>query len=263
MSEYISHQAKKRFGQNFLVDEDIIEKIILCINPKKEEALIEIGPGLAALTRHLLPKVKQLDVIEIDRDVIPELEKKCKGLGNLIIHQADALQFDFSKLIEEDKKLRIVGNLPYNISTPLLFHLINYAKNIADMHFMLQQEVVERICSAPDSKDYGRLSVMIQYYCQTEKLLIVPPEAFHPRPKIYSAIVRLKPWQEKPCVAKNIELFEKVVAQAFSMRRKTLRNTLKGLITEAELIQLNIDPQARAETISVQQFVAMANQISK
>lgn len=253
----MQHEAKKRFGQNFLTDDQIIDRIIASIRPQKTDELVEIGPGLGALTQHLLQDVATLNIIEIDHDLIPVLQKKFKH-DHLVIHEADALKFDYSTLAKSEKKLRVVGNLPYNISTPLLFHLIHYAIYIEDMHFMLQQEVVDRICANPGNKDYGRLSVMIQYYCQTERLFTVPPEAFHPKPKVYSAIVRLKPWVKKPHEVSNIKLFEEIVAKAFSQRRKTLRNTLKNVVTPEQWQTLNIDPQLRAEMLSVEDFVRIS-----
>lgn len=253
------YTAKKRFGQNFLIDDSIIERIISCIQPQSNETLVEIGPGLAALTQELLPKVNKLHVIEIDHDVIPILKNKCQRFNNIIVHQADALTFNFSELIEASQKLRIIGNLPYNISTPLLFHLLQYADQIHNMHFMLQLEVVDRICAVPGNKDYGRLSVMMQYYCQVEKLITVPPTAFSPPPKVDSAIIRLVPWIKKPVLADDVNLLEKLVAQAFHMRRKTLRNNLKNLLTEEEFKHLSIDPNLRAEMLTVEQFVKISN----
>lgn len=259
MGELPHHHARKRFGQNFLQDQNIIQNIVQSITPKKEDHIIEIGPGLGALTQSLLPLIKHLDAIEIDRDLIPKLENLCKDADNLTIHEADALEFDFSSLKKDDSKLKIIGNLPYNISTPLLFHLIQYADVIENMHFMLQKEVVDRICAPVGIKAYGRLSVMLQYYCKVEKLFVVPPQAFKPQPKVDSAIIRLTPHEQKPFVANDVNVLEKVVKQAFSQRRKTLRNTLKELFNEDELKQLDINPQLRAEQLSVEDFVKLSN----
>jgi 16S rRNA (adenine1518-N6/adenine1519-N6)-dimethyltransferase len=248
---------RKRFGQNFLQDKNIIQKIINAIAPKKGDHIVEIGPGLGALTTQLLPILKTMDVIELDRDLIPKLQAKCKDLGQLNIHQADVLKFDFKKL---DDHLRIVGNLPYNISTPLIFHLLKQLDGILDMHFMLQKEVVERLAATPSNKNYGRLSVMVQYFCQVTKLFAVTPRAFYPVPKVESALVRLIPHKKVSLLARNTTLLEKVVKTAFSQRRKTIQNSLKALITQQQLIELNIDPKLRAEQLSVDDFVKISNQ---
>ncbi|MBB71118.1 MAG: 16S rRNA (adenine(1518)-N(6)/adenine(1519)-N(6))-dimethyltransferase [Legionellales bacterium] len=259
----MKHRARKRFGQNFLTDAVIIDRIVAAINPKAGDKLVEIGPGHGALTKQLLPITGIMDVIELDRDLIPELQAFYTELGQLTVHQADALQFNFSQLSHEPKNLRVVGNLPYNISTPLIFHLLSQKDCINDMHFMLQKEVVERLSANPGDKNYGRLSVMAQYHCQVDYLFLVPPDAFQPQPKVDSAIVRLVPYAALPCVANNERLFADVVRQAFSQRRKTLRNTLKSLISAEQLSEQGISPQQRPEQLSVEEFVRIANHIDK
>jgi 16S rRNA (adenine1518-N6/adenine1519-N6)-dimethyltransferase len=247
-----AHIAKKRFGQNFLHDQNIVQKIIAVIAPKKGEHVVEIGPGLGALTRQLLPILTSMDVIEIDRDVIPKLQNTCAGLGQLNIHQADVLKFDFKKL---GVTLRVVGNLPYNISTPLIFHLLDQIEYISDMHFMLQKEVADRLAAQPGTKIYGRLSVMVQYFCQVTKLFVVPPGAFYPVPKVYSAFVRLTPHKKISVPVKDIATLENIVKLAFNQRRKTIQNSLKTLISGEELINLNINPKLRPEQLSVEDYV--------
>jgi 16S rRNA (adenine1518-N6/adenine1519-N6)-dimethyltransferase len=248
------HKAKKKFGQNFLVDENIIADIIGTIRPEPDDNLVEIGPGLGALTRPLLKRLKHLHVVEIDRDIIARLENDYpQNLPNskLIIHAGDALRFDLATL---DAPLRIVGNLPYNISSPLLFYFAEYAERITDMHFMLQNEVVERMVADHSTPAYGRLSVMLQYRFYMEKLLDVPPESFRPAPKVDSAIVRMIPLPAEQIIVKNEKLFGEIVGTAFGQRRKTLRNTLKAFLSEAEFLQLEINPQLRAENLSVTDF---------
>lgn len=251
------HRTKKRFGQHFLHDSSIIHKLLHHINPHTHEKFMEIGPGMGALTFPLLEHIKHLEVIEIDRDVIQHL--RTKGGDQLSIHNVDALKFDLTELIEADKPLRVVGNLPYNISTPLIFHLLDYAASIQDMHFMLQKEVVDRITAKPGTKAYGRLSVMVQYYCDTEYLFYVAPEAFKPPPKVDSAVLRLTPWHTYPHHCKDVAVLSKVVAQAFSMRRKTIRNTLKKLFSTEQIESLGIDPGLRAENLSVKHYVDLSN----
>ncbi len=250
------YKTKKRFGQHFLHDHHVIQKLIYEINPKATENFVEIGPGLGALTFPLLDNIDLLNVVEIDRDVIKRLE----GRNNpkLIIHSVDALTFDFDELADK-LPLRVVGNLPYNISTPLIFHLLESASKIKDMHFMLQNEVVKRISAESGSKTYGRLSVMVQYYCKTEYLFFVGPESFDPPPKVDSAILRLTPWINKPVIAINEKGLSALVTQAFSMRRKTLRNNLKKIISSEQIESLAIDPSLRAEMLSVEDFVKLSN----
>jgi 16S rRNA (adenine1518-N6/adenine1519-N6)-dimethyltransferase len=254
---------KRRFGQNFLQDQNIVKKIITAIAPKKGQHMVEIGPGLGALTRELLPILKVMEVIELDRDLIPKLQNACTNLGQLNIHQADVLQFDFKKLLRATRRapgqLRIVGNLPYNISTPLIFHLLKQIDCISDMHFMLQQEVVDRLAAQPGSKTYGRLSVMVQYFCQVTKLFTVPPGAFYPAPKVYSAFVRLIPHKKISLPVTDSDMLEKVVKQAFNQRRKTIQNSLKKLISSEQLINLNINPKLRPEQLTVEDFVKICN----
>jgi 16S rRNA (adenine1518-N6/adenine1519-N6)-dimethyltransferase len=258
----MTHTPRKRFGQNFLHDHTIIYNIISSIQAKPDEHWVEIGPGQGALTGSLLKKGLCLDVVELDRDLVVLLKEKYRKYHNLQIHSADALTFDFSALVKAKEKLRIIGNLPYNISTPLMFHLLDNANCIEDMHFMLQKEVVDRICATPGSKKYGRLSVMMQYYCATELLFEVPPESFDPVPKVMSAIVRLVPHQQ-PSVEVDMVKFNKVVTQAFSQRRKTLRNSLKKLIDEDAIAALNIDPASRAETLTLNEFAKLSKQIQE
>lgn len=249
------HTAKKRFGQNFLTSDYIINEIIQIINPKTDEFLVEIGPGLAALTRPILEYVKCLHVVELDRDIIKFL--KYSFDDKLIIHEGDALKFDYSF---DQKIIRVIGNLPYNISTPLLFHLAQY-HNIKDMHFMLQKEVVERICAKPNSSDYGRLSVMLQYRFQTFKMLDVSRECFEPMPKVESAIVRLIP---KPVIQwQNINEIKlnKIVTAAFNQRRKTIHNSLRNVVSSNIFEQLNIDIKKRAENLSVAEYIQLATHI--
>jgi len=250
----MNHRAKKRFGQNFLVDEQIIADIISAIRPQPEDNMVEIGPGLGALTRPLLKILDRLHVVEIDRDIIARLEKEYPRhdpKSRLIIHAGDALGFDFSTL---ETPLRIVGNLPYNISSPLLFHFSEYAARITDMHLMLQNEVVERMVAVPSTPEYGRLSVMLQYRFHIEKLLDVPPESFRPAPKVNSAIVRMIPLPASEILVQDNRLFAKIVSAAFGQRRKTLRNTLRSFLQEEDFANLGIDARLRAENLSVAEF---------
>jgi len=253
------HRPRKRFGQHFLRDFAVVQRIVEAINPGPNDHLVEIGPGMGVLTEQLLPLVRRLDAVELDRDLIPKLQAAYLPLGNFSLHSADALQFEFCGLAAPPEKLRIVGNLPYNISTPLIFHLIDEIQCIADMHFMLQKEVVDRLAAAPNSSDYGKLSVMIQYYCQVEALFNVPPDAFSPPPKVDSSIVRLVPHPAPPVAVKDLVKFEKLVTAAFAQRRKTLRNNLKDWLDEAQWAVAAIDPQRRAETLSLDEFARLAN----
>ena len=255
------HKAKKKFGQNFLVDERIIADIISAIRPEPDDNMVEIGPGLGALTRPLLKRLNRLHVVEIDRDIIARLQHdypQDDPQRRLIIHAGDALEFDFAAL---PAPLRIVGNLPYNISSPLLFHFAAYAERIKDMHFMLQNEVVERMVAEPSTPEYGRLSVMLQYRFDMEKLLDVPPESFRPAPKVDSAIVRMIPLPAGEIMVRNEKLFAGIVGAAFGQRRKTLRNTLRGYLGEEDFARLGIDPRLRAENLSVTAFASVANHL--
>lgn len=256
----MEHKARKRFGQNFLHDKSIIHRLVAAINPKTTDVMVEIGPGQGALTEPLLEKLDHLHAIELDRDLVPILRENFSQLG-LEIHEADALKFDFRQLMT-GKPLRIVGNLPYNISTPLLFHLISYQEKVTDMHFMLQLEVVDRLAAKPGNKTYGRLSVITQYYCQIDKLFQVPPGAFNPPPKVMSAIVRLVP-RPSPWIAHNTELFEFVVRTSFSQRRKTLRNNLKQFLSAEQLELLTQDLTLRPEQLSIEDYVKLSNEIMK
>ena len=229
------------------------------LNLSPKDRVVEIGPGPGALTFPLLERLPQLDVIEIDRDVIAWWQQQPQAQGKLTIHALDALKLDIQSLRGEAEPLRIIGNLPYNISTPLLFHLLEQGKHIRDMLFMLQKEVVDRIVAAPNSKDYGRLSVMIQYYCKPEFLFEVPPGAFNPPPKVTSAVFRLTPYVQKPVVAKDEKNFANLVGHVFTQRRKTLRNSLKGRLDEKGIIATGIDPMARPENLSMAQFVMLSD----
>ncbi|MEI2742860.1 MAG: 16S rRNA (adenine(1518)-N(6)/adenine(1519)-N(6))-dimethyltransferase RsmA [Candidatus Competibacter sp.] len=255
------HRPRKRFGQHFLHDADVIDRIVAAIRPKAGERLVEIGPGLGALTRPLLQVTGELDVVELDRDLLEPLRARCAGAGELRIHHADALTFDFAALQGDGPRLRMAGNLPYNISTPLLFHVLDQADHVRDLHFMLQQEVVERMAAAPGEDAYGRLSVMLQYRCQVEALFEVGPESFRPPPKVRSAVVRLVPRETFPVAVRDQGRFAEVVRRAFSQRRKTLRNALSGLLDAGQIESAGVDAGARAETLDLAAFAALGNAI--
>ncbi len=252
---------RKRFGQNFLRDQSVIQHLVAVIAPQLGDALVEIGPGLGALTVPLLARVNVLNVIELDRDLIGPLQQRCAGLGEVRIHCADALRFNFATLAPPGTRLRIVGNLPYNISTPLLFHLLSHAELLRDMHFMLQKEVVERLAAAPGTADYGRLSVMVQFRCTVQPLFTIGPEAFNPVPKVDSAVVRLVPHATPPVEVLDAAVFTRVVKQAFAQRRKTLHNNFKGLLGDGQLCSVGIDPGWRAERLTLAQFAALSNMV--
>ncbi|HMT02133.1 MAG TPA: 16S rRNA (adenine(1518)-N(6)/adenine(1519)-N(6))-dimethyltransferase RsmA [Burkholderiales bacterium] len=252
------HIARKRFSQNFLINEFVIEQIIEIINPQKEDFLIEIGPGLAALTMPLLNYIQKLRVVEIDRDIINYLKEKF-DVNKIEIFSADALKFDFTF---NNEKIRVVGNLPYNISTPLLFHLMKF-NNILDMHFMLQKEVVSRICAKPNSHEYGKLTVMLQYKYNCEKMLDVGKECFKPQPKVESAIVKIMPKPNADWEGVDIVKLEKVVGLAFQQRRKTINNSLKQLFDKKKLNDLGIDENKRAENLTINEYKILAKAIGK
>lgn len=252
------HIARKRFGQNFLVDRGIINAIVSAIDPQRHDTVVEIGPGLGAITEPLLARLDHLHVVEIDRDLIARLKKQHPP-ARVTIHEGDALNFDFAGIGTD---LRLVGNLPYNISTPLLFHLAEYVGIVRDMHFMLQKEVVERMVAVPGESDFSRLSVMLQYRFHLEWLIDVPPESFDPPPKVQSAVVRLIPKDVSELNAKSQEKLSQVVQTAFSQRRKMLRNTLKGTLSDAGFAELGIDPTRRPEDIAVADYVRIANYLT-
>ena len=257
----VSHIPRKRFGQHFLHDPGILRKIVQAIAPKPGDNLVEIGPGEGALTLPLLRELERMTVIELDRDLVPRLEVAAQGVGEIEIIQADVLTVDFSALAR-GAKLRLVGNLPYNISSPILFHCLDHIDAIADMHFMLQREVVDRMASAPGSKVYGRLSVMLQLVCRVDPLLRVPPGAFRPPPKVDSAVVRLTPRAAAERPAVDSDLLAHVVKAAFGQRRKTLSNALSGVATAEQIRGAGIDPRARAEQLKPADFVAIAQEVS-
>ncbi len=256
------HRARKRFGQNFLVDQSIINHIVRSVGPKPDDAVVEIGPGQGAITGPLLEAIQKLDVIELDRDLVPVLLAQFAKYRDFKIHQHDALTFDFASLSAATQKpLRVVGNLPYNISTPLIFRLLEQKEQIKDMHFMLQKEVVDRLVAQPGKKSYGRLSIMAQYHCSIESLFDVPPESFEPAPKVNSAIARLTPHETLPIEAKNLNNLDRFVKQAFQQRRKTLRNGLKGLVSDEQAEAVGLDLKLRAENISAQAYVNFCNEL--
>lgn len=267
----MQHFAKKRFGQNFLIDTTVINLIVDSIQPQADDNMIEIGPGLGAMTKPLLSRLDHLNVIELDRDIVPKLINNCvfsdaTNKHKLHVNEIDVLKFDFSEFYAQleptphsklIKKLRIVGNLPYNISTPVLFHLLNYRHLIDDMHFMLQKEVVDRIVAVPGNKHYGRLSVMLQTFCTAQALFEVPPYAFEPAPKVNSAILRLQPNPQYEEQINDFTRYENLVRDAFSQRRKTLKNTLKNTCTVAQIEAANLLPGQRAEELSISDFVSL------
>ena len=255
----MQHRPRKRFGQNFLRDAQVIEKIVRSVNPAGQQSIVEIGPGQGAITRGLVASGARVSAIEIDRDLAARLQQAFAHADNFQLHEADALRFDFSSLRPVAGRLRIVGNMPYNISTPLIFHLLQAGDLIDDMHFMLQKEVVERLAAQPGNGDYGRLSVMVQYHCQVMPLFEVPPGAFFPAPKVDSAVVRLVLRRHIATPARNTRVLGQVVNAAFGQRRKTLRNALRGLIDEGALTSLGIDSKMRAENLSLEDFVTISN----
>ncbi len=268
MGKKPGHQPRKRFGQNFLHDGTVIERIVKAIAPQPGQYLVEIGPGLGALTQPLIDSGANLTAVELDRDLIPVLRTKFFNADNFRIFEADALRFDYASLLDGGngdtrKQLRLVGNLPYNISTPLIFHLLETTSVVADMHFMLQKEVVDRLAAHPGDSQYGRLSIMAQYYCEIKPVFNVGPGAFNPPPKVWSAIVRLQPYERPPVPARDVRILSRVVAQAFSMRRKTLRNSLRQYLSEDQLTALKIDPQARPENLGLLEFVRVADYIAE
>ena len=253
-------RARKRFGQHFLHDPGVLARIVAAIDPQPGDRIVEIGPGRGALTRPLLQRCGRLEVIEIDRDVIPALRRHCEGAGELIVHEADALAFDFQSLHAGGAPLRVCGNLPYNISTPLLFHLLAAGPVIADMHFMLQKEVVERMAAKPGGREYGRLTVMLAAACRVELLFRVGRGAFNPPPAVDSAVVRLLPHADAPFPLPDPGRYERLVRAAFSMRRKTLRNSLRGLAGPMAFAAAGIVPDRRPETLSPAEFAKLAAQ---
>lgn len=258
------HRARKRFGQNFLQDEMVIDAIVEAIAPQPGDPIVEIGPGLAALTRPVAARAGHLHVVELDRDLAARLEGSAEFAGKLTVHRADALKYDFAALSAElGKPLRVFGNLPYNISTPLIFHLLSHLNCISDMHFMLQKEVVERMAAEPGSKAFGRLTVMIQQACKVIPVIEVPPQAFNPAPKVDSAVVRLEPYSKSPWPVIDRAMLNHVCHTAFHQRRKTMRNNMKELMSIEELEQLGIDPTVRPETLTVADIVNMANYLSE
>ena len=257
------HRPRKRFGQHFLASPGVIQKIVEVIRPQRSDPMLEIGPGQGALTRALLPHLDVLQVVELDRDLIPGLVAlRDASASRLEIHAGDALAFDYAGLARTlNQPLRVVGNLPYNISTPLIFHLLDAGAWIRDMHFMLQKEVVDRLAARPGGRDYGRLSVMVQVACEVRSLFDVPPGAFNPPPKVDSAVVRLVR-RETPLAPPALQQdFARLVSAAFASRRKTLSNNLKGLLDSAAITQCGVNPGARAETLEVEAFVRLAQQL--
>lgn len=252
----MKHIPRKRFGQNFLQDQSIIHKIIECINPQPDQSIVEIGPGLAALTKPLIERLGHLDVIELDRDIISYLQQNFTN-EQITIHEGDALKFDFSF---NDKKIRVVGNLPYNISTPIMFYLSNFP-NIQNMVFMLQKEVVQRICAKPDSGDYGKLTIMLQHKFKCRYLLDVPPESFYPAPKVDSAIISLTPRTDYDWHIVNEEKLNLVVSQAFNQRRKTISNSLKPLFDSTQLSEIGLDVKKRAENLTIEDYIKLSQLI--
>ncbi len=254
------HRARRRFGQHFLHERSVIDRIVRVVSPQPGEAVVEIGPGLGALTGELLKAAGRLDVIELDRDLAEKLRARFAA-DALRVHQMDALEFDFEALSRERGALRVVGNLPYNISTPILFRLVDAGSAIRDMHLMLQKEVVERIAAVPGGREYGRLSVMVQLRCRVEPLFSVGSGAFSPPPKVQSAVVRLEPLKSPAVPISYLGGFKRVLRLAFSMRRKTLRNSLKPVLSAADIEAAGVDPGARPETLDLAAFAALADRL--
>jgi 16S rRNA (adenine1518-N6/adenine1519-N6)-dimethyltransferase len=259
VAEAASPRARKRFGQHFLHDPGVIQRILWAVQPKPGQSLVEIGPGPGAITRLLLEAAGRLVAIELDYTLLPHLQDHCRGAGDLRVYRADALRFDFTALRQGPQRLRVVGNLPYNVATPLLFHLLRQLEHLQDMHFMLQKEVVERLAAGPGHPAYGRLSVMVQYRCRVEPLFSIGRGAFSPPPRVESAFVRLLPHTRPPVAVADEGRFAELVRRAFGQRRKTLRNTLRGVLPDTEIAALGIDPRARPETLGLADFAALSN----
>ncbi|MDT8319600.1 MAG: 16S rRNA (adenine(1518)-N(6)/adenine(1519)-N(6))-dimethyltransferase RsmA [Xanthomonadales bacterium] len=253
----MKHRARKRFGQNFLRDPRVIQRIVDTVNPQADQLIVEVGPGRGALTAPLVSSGAELKLLEIDRELAAQLEMQYRDCPQVSVHTGDVLRMDLGE-VTGGRSFRLLGNLPYNISTPLIFHVLKWSERIRDMHFMLQHEVVERMAAPPGGKARGKLSVMCQYRCQVQPLFTVPPEAFSPVPKVHSALVRLVPHQQPPVAVDDPAGFAKLVSHAFSMRRKTLRNSLRGLLEADQIERAGVDPGARAETLSMEQFAALA-----
>ena len=253
------HRARKRFGQHFLSDPGIIDDIVSAIGATADDTLVEIGPGQGAITAPLLKSGADLHAIELDRDLAAALKQRYADTANFSLHEADALKFQYGALGSD---LRLIGNLPYNISTPLLFHLLESLSSIRDMHFMLQKEVVDRMAAEPGSKRYGRLTIMLGCHCTVEPLFDVPPEAFRPPPKVWSSVVRIEPRRPAAFDIDDPTTLSRLVTQGFSQRRKTLRNALRDLVTDADLEAVGIDPGARAESVSIADWVELSNHMS-
>ena len=254
------HIPRNRFGQNFLHDQQVIDRIIASIAPRPGDLLVEIGPGRAALTRPLIGSGAELHLIELDRDLVAWLEQQFSAQPRLTIHSCDALRADLPALTGH-RPFRLIGNLPYNISTPLIFHVLQWSELVVDMHFMLQKEVVDRMAAAPGSRTYGRLSVMTQFRAEVTRLFDVPPGSFSPAPKVCSSIVRLRPLKQPPFDAGSFANLSMVVNSAFSMRRKTLRNSLRDVLTDNQMVAAGVDPGDRAEQLSLSQFAALARSL--
>jgi len=255
----MNHRPRKRFGQHFLHDPGVIERIVRAINPQPADTIVEIGPGEGVLTHPLIPQCKQFHAIEIDRDLAARLVAHYGQDPHVRIHQGDALKVDICSMARPGEKVRLVGNLPYNVSTPLLFHFMRHIDCIDDMHFMLQKEVVDRIVASPGTKSYGRLSIMMQMWCEVDALFDIGPGAFRPPPKVWSAVVRLQPRQQPLIGSDKIPLLEKFGQQLFSQRRKTLRRILQGIISVNTLESLGIDSSRRPETLTLNEIVALLN----
>ncbi len=252
-----THRPRKRFGQHFLTDPGAIHAIVEAIRPQPDDVIVEIGPGPGAITEPLSRRCAHLHLVELDRDLAGALAKRFADADKVTVHEADALRFDFSGL---GNNLRVVGNLPYNISTPLLFHLLEHRAVISDMHFMLQKEVVDRMAAGPGSKTYGRLSVMLGCFLYVDALFDVAPESFEPPPAVVSAVARLMPRQDLPAIA-DVDQLSGLVAAAFSKRRKTLKNALKDLLDEDTIRSLGLDPTVRPEQVAIEEFIALANAV--